>query len=481
MKILFAASECVPFAKAGGLGDVVGALPKALRALGHDVRVVIPRYGSIPTYSLERLSAPLGVPLGTGTAWCGVLTTTLPDSDVPIYFIEHDEVFGGTKIYGGEEGTRWGLARTGVLSRGALELCRYLDFMPDVIHVHDWPTSWIPVMLNTCEQSYFPKTATILTIHNMAYQPRFPVEGLELLELGHEYFRGDGLEDFGQLNPFKGGLYHSTMITTVSPSYSQEIRTPKGGRGLHQVMEFRGADLLGILNGIDTSVWNPATDPYIAENYHAGDLRGKAACKASLQKEMGLKVDSSAPLLGVISRMTEQKGLDVVVETIPGLVAKGAQLAVLGSGDAYLENRFRQLAAEYPGQVGAWMGYNESLAHKIEAGVDLFLMPSRFEPCGLNQMYSQRYGTLPIVHATGGLDDTVDQFDPATGEGTGFKLWNVSPAALENTVSWAMDVFRSHKPLFETMQRRAMGLPLGWDTAADRYLQAYDWAMERKN
>ena len=481
MRILFAASECAPFAKAGGLGDVVGALPKALHTLGHDVRVVLPRYQFIATWNKERHLNPLGVPLADGEAWCGVLESRLPGSDVPVYFIEHDALFYGNQPYQGYGGSIQDMARFALLSRASLQLCRFLDWAPDVIHVHDWPTAWVPILLNTVEnQPPFQSTATVMSIHNMAYQPRFPVEGLGLLHLPDSVFKTDGLEDYGMLNPFKGGLYHSTMVSTVSPNYAAEIRTPEFGEGLQDVMNFRGADLVGILNGIDDEVWDPRTDPNIAANYSVDDMSGKAACKAGLQEELGLEVRPDVPLLGTVSRLNDQKGSDVLIGALDAILSLGVQVVILGSGNPALEEELSHRSRYGFGRFHAWVGYNEGLAHRIEAASDLFLMPSRFEPCGLNQMYSQRYGTLPVVRATGGLEDTVEQCDPSTGAGTGFKFYDLYEASLYATVQWAVSVYREQPDLFRTMQVRSMKKEMGWTTAAREYADMYGWALDRK-
>ncbi|MEQ8278625.1 MAG: glycogen synthase [Deltaproteobacteria bacterium] len=480
MKVLFVASECTPYAKAGGLGDVVGALPKALHALGVDVRVVLPKYAHIDVSGYQRHLAPLGVPLGDGTAWCALHESRLPGTNVPVYFLEHDALFGGA-IYESYGGTVHEAARFGLLSRGAFSLCRYLGFVPDVFHVHDWPSAWLPIMHNTVEAKYpFFDAATVFTIHNMAHQPRFPKEALATLRIPESQFKPDGLEDFGQLNPFKGGAYHATMITTVSPRYAWEIRTPEGGAGLHEVMEFRGADLVGILNGIDEEVWNPEKDPYLAAHYAAEDLSGKAVCKRALQRELGLDVGATTPLIGIVSRLNHQKGSDVIATTLDAILAMGAQVVLLGSGDPTYEAVFAAKSEELRGRFAARIGFDEGLSHRIEAGADLFLMPSRFEPCGLNQMYSQRYGTLPIVTATGGLDDTVEQCDPATARGTGFKLSYLSSSTLLHTIDWALSVYRDAPLVFRTMQERCMEKPMGWEPAAIRYRELYQWALERR-
>jgi starch synthase len=321
------------------------------------------------------------------------------------------------------------------------------------------------------------RAASVLTIHNIAHQARFPSGQLGLLGLPLEYFRADGLEDHGALSPFKGGLYHATKLTAVSPRYAAEIRTAEGGAGLDGLMRFRAGDLVGILNGIDEEVWDPATDPNLPARFSASDLSGKAACKRALQRELGLGEHADVPLIGVVSRMGDQKGSDVIAAALDGILGLGVQLAMLGSGDPELERFFAHRSHHGGDRFRAFIGYSEPLAHRIEAASDLFLMPSRFEPCGLNQMYSQRYGTLPIVRATGGLDDTVDQCDPARGAGTGFKLWDLSPYSLVETTRWATDIYRQRRDLFHAMQVRSMQKRYGWDLSAKQYGEVYRWAV----
>jgi starch synthase len=477
--VLFVASECAHFVKAGGLGDVVGALPVALRALGHDARIVIPRYDVIPTHGLLRHAAPLGVPLGAGSAWSGVLETRLPGSDVPVYLLDHERLFGRGYLYdppGAVAGDN--LVRYAYLCRGALQLCKYLGFAPDVFHVHDWPTALLPVYLNTVEAAGpLARAATVLTIHNLAHQAKFPAADLPTTHIPWSELRPDSLEDFGGINPLKGGLYHATKLTTVSQRYAEEIRTREGGAGLDAVARFRGADLVGILNGIDEQVWNPRADPDIAAPFDAGDLSGKAACKLALQREMGLAERPDVPLIGIVSRLSEQKGTDVILAALARILDLDTQMVILGSGDRAAEGYLLVRSHHGGPRFRAWIGFSEAVAHRIEAGSDFFLMPSRFEPCGLNQMYSQRYGTLPIVRATGGLDDTVDNYDPATGGGTGFKLWDLNVDSLVSTVQWAVETYRERPVHFRAMQRRAMKRSFGWDVAARRYAEVYGWAV----
>ncbi|HZU83038.1 MAG TPA: glycogen synthase GlgA [Polyangiaceae bacterium] len=480
--VLFVASECATFVKAGGLGDVVAALPAALRAVGHDARVVIPRYDVIPSAGLVRHAAPLGVPLGAGNAWSGVLETRLPGSDVPVYLLDHEQLFGRGYLYDppGAVATD-NLIRFAYLCRGALQLCKHLGWVPDVFHVHDWPTALLPVYLNTVEAGGpLARAATVLTIHNLAHQAKFPAADLPATHVPWSEFRPTSLEDFGGVNPLKGGLYHATKLTTVSHRYAEEIRTPEGGAGLDSVARFRGADLVGILNGIDEDVWNPRTDPAIAAPFDAEDLRGKALCKRALQQEMALAPHPDVPLIGVVSRLSEQKGTDVVLAALTRILELDVQVVILGSGERAAESYLLMRSHHGGDRFRAWIGFSEALAHRIEAGSDFFLMPSRFEPCGLNQMYSQRYGTLPIVRATGGLDDTVEQYDPETGAGTGFKLWDLNVDSLVATVRWAVDTYRRRPEHVRAMQRRAMRKSFGWDVAAARYAQVYDWARRTR-
>lgn len=480
-RILFVASECAHFVKSGGLGDVVAALPAALRALGHDVRIVLPRYDAIPLTGLTKHAAPLGVPLGLGDAWCAVYETRLPGTDVPVYLLDHEALFGRGYLYdppGGHASD--GLTRFGVLSRGALQLCLALGFAPDVVHAHDWPTALVPVMTNTVAFAPFAGTASVLTIHNLAHQPLFAPAHLLALHVPASELREDALLDRGGVNPLKGGLYHATMLTTVSPTYAQEIRTPDGGAGMHDVLAFRGADLVGILNGIDEHVWNPATDPALPARFDAAELSGKAECKRALQRELGLAERDDVPLIGVISRLSSQKGIDVILAALEAMLALDVQIVVLGSGDPASEGYLHMRSQHGGARFRAYIGFNDGLAHRIEAGADLFLMPSRFEPCGLNQLYSQRYGTLPIVRATGGLDDTVDNYDATTGLGTGFKLWTLTPETLVDTVAWAVDTYRERPTHFRAMQLRAMKKDWGWGPAAAQYAQVYEWALQRR-
>jgi starch synthase len=479
LSVLFVASECAHFVKAGGLGDVVASLPVALRAQGHDARILIPRYDVIASETLWRHEGPLGVPLGKGEAWASVLESVIPGSDVPVYLLDHQSFFGRGYLYDPPGGAALdNLVRYAFLSRGALQLCKRLRWTPDVIHVHDWPTALVPIYLNTLEAGGpLASIATVLTIHNLAHQAKYPAADLAATGIPWSEFRADGLEDFGAVNALKGGLFHATKLTAVSPGYAAEIRTRDGGAGLDGLIRYRGGDLVGILNGIDESVWNPRHDGAIAAPFDADDLSGKVLCKRALQRDLGLAERPRVPLIGVVSRLNQQKGIDIILAALSRLLDLDAQMVVLGSGDRAAE-AYLHVRSQYGGdRFRARIGFDESLAHRIEAGADLFLMPSRFEPCGLNQMYSQRYGTLPIVRATGGLNDTVDNYDPVTGGGTGFKFQDLNVDSLVATVRWAIETYREHPQDFLAMQRRAMLKHFGWSGAAERYVEVYEWAI----
>ena len=475
LKVLFVASECVPFAKTGGLADVAGALPIALAERGHDVRVVLPRYRVTRKHPAERLPAPLAVPLGAGEAWCSIWETRFPRSDARVYLLEHDALYDRDGIYGDAQGGFGdNLARYALLSRGALSLCRALDFTPDVIHAHDWQAALVPVYLNTVEaHTPLARAATVLTIHNMGYQGWFGKEELWQTQLGWDVFHARGLEAHDRINLLKGGINHATLVTTVSPRYAREIQTEEGGEGLDGVLRERGGDLIGILNGIDDQVWSPEADPHIAAPFTAADLEGKERCKAALQAEVGLPVEPDVPLIGLVSRLANQKGIDVFAGALQDILSLGAQVVVLGSGERWAEDLFRRLSVSHP-RFRAYIGMNEALAHRIEAGVDIFVMPSRYEPCGLNQLYSQRYGALPVVRAVGGLDDTVED------DRTGFKFKNLDPNELAQSVAVAVYTYHERPEHFRMMQYHAMRKPMGWSHASQQYEALYRLAAARR-
>ncbi len=487
LKILMVTSEAVPFAKAGGLGDMVSALSAELQRQGHEVRMVLPRYYSVDIARLRRVGDPLGVPLGLEQEWCGVYQSRLPDAEVPVYFLDHEGLYGRDGIYGSraEPGFRDNLRRFALLSRGAFQLCRSIDWIPDVMHVHDWPAAVVPVCLNAREQDgEFAETGSVLTIHNLGHQGVFPVEEFAHLPFDPELYRSAGFESPQGLNLLQAGILNADILTTVSPTYAEEIQTPEFGCGLDPILRNREADLFGVLNGMDYSLWNPEDDLEIPANFSHENLDGKAVNKEFLQEEMGLDVDPSLPVFAMVSRLVDQKGFGQLCGPAHGSLFSicedfDLQFVILGTGDAWCEEELTILADKLP-NLSVALEFNNRLAHLIEAGSDFFLMPSAYEPCGLNQMYSLRYGTLPIVRKTGGLADTVVNYDQETGEGTGFVFSKLTPRALYDTVGWALWTWYNRPEDIETMRVRAMQERFSWQDSAARYVELYQWAMDRR-
>ena len=477
LRIFFASPEVEPFVKAGGLGDMVGALPKELAALGHDVRITCPLYGSVKRVGEWReQTEPLGVEVGPETRWAKIWETTLPGAAVPVYFLEHDWFFARKEVY-----SSWAdnAHRFVFFARAALALCEHTGWLPDVIHCHDWTVGLVPVMLNTTLRDRpIAQAATVFTIHNLEYQGYAPRGVVDFARLPWTEFRSDSIESYNQVNMMKAGLYQSTKLTTVSPTYAHEIRTAAGGFGLDPVLRFRGGDLIGIVNGIDTATWNPATDAALPANYAAADLGGKAVCKRALQERLGLTMDAGTPVFGVVSRFVSGKGLDLLAEILPRLLSgMKVQFAILGSGEPYLEEVFRRAGEFYPGQVGAHIGYDAALARLIQAGTDVFVMPSRSEPCGLTQMYAMRYGTPPLVRATGGLVDTVENYVESGARGTGFMFRDPTPQALHDTIGWACSTYYDRPADFAGLQQRGMARDFSWLKSAEQYIDVYRWAV----
>jgi starch synthase len=482
LKVLFVASECAPFAKTGGLADVVGALPKALAPLGLDVRVVMPLYAGMPWNELDILDGALSVPMWWGTAQARVRAGRLPDSDVPLYCLEYNRYFDRPYLYGPPgQGYPDNLERFTFLARGALETCKALGWIPDVIHANDWQAALVPVYVNTVEWAQpLHAAATVYSIHNLAYQGVFDPGALFITGLGREHFHPGEFEHFGATNLTKAALHHATLLSTVSPTYAREIQTPVYGSGLDGVLAARSADLSGILNGIDVAEWNPATDKHLPVRFDAGHLADKALCKAALQKEAGLPVREDVALLGVIGRLTPQKGFDVLAHALDRVLGWDVQMVLLGTGDPDAERFFAWVDAHHGDRFRAWLRFDNGRAHRIEGGADFFVMPSRFEPCGLNQMYSLRYGTLPIVRATGGLRDTVSSYDETTGGGTGFMFEDLHPEALANTIGWAVSTWFDRPQHIQAMRRRAMAQDFSWDRAARQYRDLYLGAYQKR-
>jgi starch synthase len=487
LSILFAASEAAPFAKEGGLGDVVGALPKYLAKLGHDVRVVIPRYYSvnIEKYGLKLLPGTLVVPMGIiGHQYCGVYEGRLPGSDVPIYFLEHEGYYGRAGLYQQDgQGYPDNDNRFVFLSKAALELCKMLSFTPDVIHAHDWHTAIIPALLNTTylHDRYVGDAASLLTLHNMQHQGNFYPGLMEVLGIGWKHFTYLELEKDDQVNLLKGGIYHATLLNTVSEGYAREIQTPEFGWELEGAVRERSADLSGILNGVDYDEWDPATDHCIAASYTPRTVKkGKAVCKRDLQQRMGLPLRDDVPLFGVVSRMVKQKGTDLLAEALPRILEMDVQFVMVGNGEPWAHFYFGDIAAQYPEKFACHIGYDEPLAHKVEAGADFFVMPSAFEPCGLNQMYSLAYGTPPIVRATGGLEDSVENFDEQALTGDGFKFYNLNATALYDTVGWAVYTYFNNPKGLAALRKNGMRKRFTWDIAAGKYEVLYLEAIRRR-
>lgn len=485
LKVLFVASECAPYAKCGGLGDVVASLPKALRRLGVDARVAIPLYDSIgrATFGLVP-DVSCRVNCGGGEVnGCGVWRGTA-EGDVPVWFVEHDRFFARGGIYD-DHGAEFGdnAFRFGLLCMAAAQICRDRNWMPDVVHVHDWPTAVMPAMLDAWRKAGTPfgRAASVLTIHNQSYQGYYHPSALAYLGLGPEYFTADGLEAWGKINLLKGGINYADAITTVSPTYAEEILGEPGGNGLSGYLRKRGADFEGVLNGADYEVWNPESDRMIPATYGANSLIGKGLCKRELQSQMGLVEDASAPLFGIVSRLASQKGTGLMRAALPpALDRMKLQLVVLGSGDGDDEDFFRRLAQAYPGRVAAEIGYSDELSHRIQAGADFFLMPSLFEPCGLAQLYALRYGTLPVVHATGGLEDTIEPYNPNEGTGTGFKFHVPTGQAFLDTIGWAAGTWFDRPSHITMMREQAMRVRFDWETSARRYVEIYRRVASRQ-
>ena len=479
MKILHITPEIAPWSKAGGLGDATAALAKNLAALGHDVRVVTPLYGSVPgREQMGTLLESLKVEVGgdPAKAACRVRSVNLAPT-AQVWFIEHEDYYGAREIYPAREDTA---ERAVFFGRAALDACLKLNWIPDVIHCHDWTTGLVPVQLNTTlKPSPLGRCASVLSIHNLQHQGLLSRRILPFLRLPEWLFKPEELECLGGVNFLKGGILHATRIITVSPTYAQEILTPAFGFGLQDVVQRRQARLDGILNGVDLDEWDAHKDKHLAQNFSGQDLSGKRACKLDLQKEFKLTTEPPTPLIGVISRLWDQKGLDLAVQTLPKFLRAGRlQFVLLGSGDSGLEQEYRRLADNFPGRVGVRIGYDHALSHRIEAGCDFFLMPSRFEPCGLNQMYSMAYGTLPIVRATGGLADTVQHWNGTKRQGTGIVFQHTDVAAVEWAIEQALALY-ARPDDFVSAQKQAMREEFSWLKSAQAHVACYEKAIQQ--
>jgi starch synthase len=492
MKILMTASEAVPFAKTGGLADMISSLSGALARAGHEVKIVIPRYYAIDRGHLTQLEGPLGVPSGGGEEWSAVYTAVLPGSPkknpVQVYFIDHEGFFGRDGIYGtpAEPDFLDNPRRFTFFCRACFQLCRKLGWFPDVLHAHDWPTALVPVFLKFGERrGDFSRTVSVLTIHNLGYQGIYSRENFYYTGLGWNVFYEGGFEDWNMMNFLKAGLYSADILNTVSPRYAEETKTQGAGFRLDGVLRAREADYRGILNGIDTNVWNPRKDPYIEDHYSVQDLTNKIKNKAKLQEAFGLPPAPEIPLIGMVTRLTEQKGVGELFGPAFGSAYSfchdmNLQMVILGTGASWCENELRSLDSRLS-NFKAKIGYDEKTSHLIEAGSDFFLMPSRYEPSGLNQMYSLAYGTIPIVRNTGGLADTVENFNQDTGSGTGFMFDDLTPSAIYNTVGWAIWAWYNRREQIEGMRRRGMKQNNSWANSAKKYVAMYEEAISKVN
>jgi starch synthase len=469
MNVLFVASESVPFIKTGGLADVIGSLPKELNKHGVQARVILPKYSDIPAEWKKKMKpkATCTVWVGWRRQYCGIEEAIV--DGVHYYFVDNEYYFNRNGLYGHyDDGERFAY-----FCRAVLEALPLLDFDPDILHCHDWHTGMVSVMLKAHygHIPYYQRIRTVFTIHNLKYQGVFPYSILnDLLGLGDSWFTSDKLEFYGGVSFMKGALVYSDLLTTVSKTYAQEIQTSYFGEQLDGLLRARGHSLTGIVNGIDYDLYNPETDPHLVNNYR--DPAGKKPNKAALQAQLGLPVQPDVPIISIVSRLVEQKGLDLIAHVLEQMFSLDVQFVVLGTGDFAYENLFRNMMHHHPDQVSAHILFNEELARRIYAGSDLFLMPSQFEPCGIGQLISLRYGTVPIVRETGGLKDTVQPYNKYTGEGNGFSFANYNAHEMLAAVERAVDLYH-HKPLWNTLTNNARLKDYSWNESARRYTQLY--------
>jgi starch synthase len=479
MHIAFVASEGVPFSKTGGLADVVGALPRALVSLGHQVSVYLPRYRQTKLAESSVVAPSITVPFDDKYRFASVAAGG-SQNGVKFFFVEYPEFFDRDALYGTPAGDYPDNAeRFALFSRAVIEASKILG-VPNVFHCHDWQSALVPVMLRTlyAEDPAFRDAATVFTIHNMGYQGLFPPEVLPLLMLPWDLFTMSKMEFFGQVNFLKGALTYADFITTVSRKYSQEIQTAEYGFGLDGVLRGRSSTVTGILNGVDYDEWSPQTDKFIIAHYSPQDLSGKAKCKQDLLAAFGMpNADPKLPVIGIVSRFAAQKGFDLISQVMDRLAREEMIVVALGAGDKPYEEMFLRLNKQFPNKIAVKVAYDNAIAHKIEAGSDMFLMPSRYEPCGLNQIYSLKYGTVPIVRATGGLDDTIEPWDARTGKGTGFKFTEYNGESLLLTIKQALHAYRDQTS-WQVLMRNGMNKDFSWNASAREYVKVYEKARQ---
>jgi starch synthase len=477
MHIAFAASEGVPYSKTGGLADVVGALPRALAALGHQVTVYLPRYRQTKLTDAQTVASSITIPFDDHYRFSSVVSAG-GQAGIRYFFVDYPPFFDREALYGTAIGDYPDNAeRFALFSRAVIETSKVVG-VPDVFHCHDWQAALVPILLHTqyAQDPAFRDTATVFTIHNMGYQGLFPAEILPLLTLPWDLFTITKMEFFGQVNFLKGALVFSDYVTTVSRKYSQEIQTTEYGFGLEGVLRNRAATVTGIVNGVDYDEWSPTVDRFIATKYSPADLSGKAKDKLDLLAAFGLtNAEAKLPVIGIVSRFAAQKGFDLISQIMDRLAREDMIMVVLGTGDKDYEEMFLRLQKQFPQKIAVKVAYDNALAHKIEAGADMFLMPSRYEPCGLNQIYSLKYGTVPIVRATGGLDDTIEPWDARTGKGTGFKFSEYSGESLLLTIKAALQAFRDEAS-WQVLMRNGMSRDFSWANSAKEYVKVYERA-----
>jgi starch synthase len=485
LKVLFLSSEVMPFAKTGGLADVAGSLPIALKRAGVDVRLVMPFYRTIKEGAYENHMAikDIEIPFGESILKANIFETLL-GVDIPVYLVEREDMFDRPNLYGNSKGDYYdNLERFSFFAHAALRLSQDLGFVPDIVHCHDWQTGIVPVLLKGPYKTsgVFSGTASLFTIHNMGYQGIFPKEKLPITGLPvTSFFHPEGVEYWGKISLLKAGIVYSDAITTVSPTYAREIQTPEYGMGMEGILKRRSRFLYGILNGADYNEWDPARDDYLASHYSKKSISGKIICKEALIKEMGLDLSlKGLPLLGLISRLDGQKGLDILVKTLDDILDLDVGLVVLGSGDEGIQNTVSEAADRHHSRMGIYIGFNDPLAHRIMAGTDILLIPSRYEPCGLTQMYALRYGTVPVVRATGGLNDTVEPFDEKTGKGNGFKFGPYEAEALGNEIKRAIRLFKDKK-VWKKLMVNGMKANFSWDSSAKAYIDIYKSIIKKR-
>ncbi len=477
LNVVIAASEMLPFAKTGGLADVIGALPGALEEEGIEVTVFMPLYREVTGGGFDIKATGITVNVAIGKRVVVVELYKGIHGKAVVYYLRCDEYFDRSYLYGTHEAAYFdNIERFTLFSRGVIEAVMMLGINPDLIHCNDWQTGLIPAYMRTLYSSAFGKTAAFFTIHNMAYQGVFPASYYGVTGLPYSAYNPEAVEFWGQINLLKSGIVYSDIVTTVSESYSREIQTEAFGCGLEGVLAARSEQLFGILNGVDYDIWNPQTDKHIAANYSSKDLKGKAVCKKALIKEYGLKIRQGEPLIGIISRLTDQKGFDIMAEAMEALMELRLGIVILGSGERKYQDLMMELAKTYKGRFGVKIGFDNALSHRIEAGADFFLMPSRFEPCGLNQFYSLKYGTIPIVRATGGLDDSIGDYKG--GKGNGFKFKRYSAKALTAKVAEAVELFKDKKAM-KALRIKAMTEDYSWRRSAARYHELYKLAISK--